>query len=103
MSGRFLSVPVKTHLSYEEFQCEHVLAQQPVLIKRALNDWKALRWTPEYLKSRAGARQIRYRTESGTVSAGFGEMIDHIFSFQGAGGAPAPYLRNVDLQAQLPE
>ena len=103
MSGPFLSVPVKTNLSNEEFQREHVLAQQPVLIKGVLNDWNALRWTPEYLKCKAGARKIRYRTQSGTVSANFGEMIDLIFSSQGAGGAPVPYLRNVDLAAQLPE
>src|SRR5690242_12802109 len=101
MSGRFTAVPVKANLSKDEFLHEHVLARQPVLIQGALNHWNALRWTPQYLKAKVGARVVRYRTEGEAQSGAFGELIDRIF--HGATGAPAPYLRNINVADQLPE
>jgi len=32
-----------------------VLERKPILIKGALKEWKALEWTPEYLKHVAGS------------------------------------------------
>jgi histone arginine demethylase JMJD6 len=96
---RFHAVPIKTNVSHEEFLEHHVLARQPVVIKGALANWNALRWNPEYLKAKAGARRVRYRTEAEPATGAFGDLIDRIFN----GPAPAPYLRNIDLAEQLPE
>jgi hypothetical protein len=91
-------IPVSRDISPEVFLREHVLERQPILIKGALKEWAALRWTPEYLKQVAGAQTLSYRTEDGVKHGNFGELIDQIFSSDG----PAPYLRNVDLVRQLP-
>jgi hypothetical protein len=95
----FHAVPVKANLSTEEFLHEHVLARQPVVIKGALTLWNAMRWTPEYLKSRVGARPVSYRTEDTPATGPFGELVDRIFR----GDPTAPYLRNINLAEQLPE
>jgi histone arginine demethylase JMJD6 len=101
MSERCYAVPVKANLSNEEFLYEHVLARQPVVIKGALTTWNAMRWTPEYLKAKAGARRVCYRTQGEPETATFGDLIDRIFD--GPSQGPAPYLRNINLAEQLPE
>ena len=92
------AVPVARDISPEAFLQENVLKRQPVLIKGALKEWKALQWTPEYLKQVAGSQILSYRTEQGVKQGNFGELIDRIFYTD----QPAPYLRNVDLRQQLP-
>ena len=77
---------------------ENVLERKPILIKGALKKWKALQWTPEYLKQVAGSEVLSYRTEEGVKQGNFGELIDLIFHTD----KPAPYLRNLDLARQLP-
>ena len=101
MSEQCHSVPSRARLSKEEFVQEYVLKRQPVLIKGALNQWNALNWTPQYLKDRSASRLLSYRTESGAATARFGDLVDLIFS--GSLETPAPYLRNIDLRAWLPE
>ena len=91
-------VPVRSDLSTEEFLREYVYERQPVVIKGALERWKALQWTPDYLKQAAGARILPYRTEQGMQSGRWDELIELIFESD----RPAPYLRNIDLKAQLP-
>lgn len=93
------SVPVATNLSEREFLYRHVLARQPVVIKGALTAWAALRWDAAYLAANVGARRVRYRTERGPATGGFGELVARIFD----GEPTAPYLRNIDLAEQLPE
>jgi hypothetical protein len=95
----FHAVPVRANLSNEEFLHEHVLARQPVLIKGALTTWKAMQWTPDYLKAKAGKRLVSYRTEDRPATGTFGELVDRIFHDDPA----APYLRNINLAEQLPE
>jgi hypothetical protein len=92
------TVPVARNMSAETFLQEHVLQRRPVLIKGALQKWKALQWTPAYLKDVAGSQVLSYRTEDGVKQGNFGELIDRIFHSD----QPAPYLRNVDLRQQLP-
>jgi hypothetical protein len=92
------AVPIARDLSPETFLQENVLKRQPVLIRGALKEWKALQWTPEYLKQVAGSQTLSYRTEDGVQQGNFGELIDRIFYTD----KPAPYLRNVDLRQQLP-
>jgi histone arginine demethylase JMJD6 len=92
------AVPVARDISPETFLHENVLKRQPLLIKGALKEWKALQWTPEYLKQAAGSQILSYRTEEGVKQGNFGELIDRIFYTD----KPAPYLRNVDLGRELP-
>lgn len=92
------AVPVSRDISPETFLRENVLTRQPILIKGALKEWKALQWTPEYLQQVAGSQTLSYRTEEGVTQGNFGELIDRIFHTD----KPAPYLRNVDLRDQLP-
>src|SRR5262245_55206884 len=93
------AVPVRQDLSTEEFLHEHVLKLQPVVIQGALDRWKALQWTAEYLKQAAGSQVLSYRTEQGVESGRCAELLDLLF-FQS--DRPAPYLRNIDLMRQLP-
>jgi len=92
------AIPVSRDISPEAFVKEHVLERKPILIKGALKEWKALQWTPEYLKRVAGSEVLSYRTEEGVKQGNFGELIDRIFNTD----KPAPYLRNLDLARQLP-
>ena len=92
------AVPVSTNVSPEVFLKENVLERKPILIKGALKEWKALQWTPEYLQQVAGSQTLSYRTEEGVKQGNFGELIDQIFHTD----KPVPYLRNVDLDQQLP-
>jgi histone arginine demethylase JMJD6 len=92
------AIPVSRDISPEAFLREHVLERKPILIKGALKEWKALQWTPEYLKQKAGSEVLSYRTEEGIKQGNFGELIDRIFHTD----TPAPYLRNLDLARQLP-
>ncbi len=98
MTDGFLAVSVARDISPEAFLQEHVLERKPILIKGALKAWKALQWTPEYLKQVAGSQVLSYRTEEGVKQGNFGELIDQIFCTD----KPAPYLRNLDLSRQLP-
>ena len=92
------AIPVSWDISPEEFLQENVLKRKPILIKGALKEWKALQWTPEYLRRMAGSQTLRYRTEEGDAQGNFGELIDRIFHTD----KPAPYLRNIDLEHDLP-
>lgn len=89
---------VSWDITPEEFLQENVLKRKPILIKGALKEWKALQWTPEYLKKAAGSQTLSYRTEEGVRQGIFGELIDQIFYTD----KPAPYLRNIDLARDLP-
>jgi hypothetical protein len=95
----FHAVPIKAQLSADEFLHEHVLAQQPVLIKGALARWTALQWTPASLAAKVGRRLVSYRTEDDPRTGRFGDLVEQIFE----GDATAPYLRNINLAEQLPE
>jgi len=92
------AIPVSRDISPEAFLKDYVLERKPILIKGALKEWKALQWTPEYLKQVAGSQMLSFRTEDGIRQGNFGELIDQIFHTD----KPAPYLRNVDLVRQLP-
>jgi len=94
----YYTVPVKSQLSNDEFLREHVLKMQPVLIKNALNDWKAISWSKDYLKARAGQHLITYRTEGKDATDRFGDLLDLVFD----PSKQAPYLRNIDVGRQLP-
>ena len=96
--GSHHAVAVKTRLSNDEFLHEHVLKQQPVVIRDALTSWRATGWTRDYLKSRAGAHLITYRTQDKDASGPFGDLLDRVFESD----KPAPYLRNIDVRTQLP-
>jgi hypothetical protein len=98
MSERHYAVPVKSNLSTEEFIQEHVLKQQPVLIKDALKNWRATAWSKDYLKAKAGQHVITYRTEGKEASGHFGDLLDLVFD----PAKQAPYLRNIDVGRQLP-
>jgi hypothetical protein len=98
MNKGFHAVPVSRDVSPETFLQEYVLERKPILIKGALKEWKALQWTPEYLKRVAGSQTLSYRTEEGVKQGNFGELLDQIFHTD----KPAPYLRNLDLARQLP-
>lgn len=91
-------VLVSRDIAPGEFLRENVLKRKPILIKGALKDWRALQWTPEYLKQAAGSQTLSYRTEQGNQCGNFGELIDLIFHSD----KPAPYLRNIDLARDLP-
>jgi hypothetical protein len=101
MYERFHAVPVETDLSTDEFLHRYVLARRPVVIKGALTAWHAMRWNPEYLKATAGERRVCYRTEREPRTGVFAELVDRVFDTPA--GAPAPYLRNIDVAEQLPE
>ena len=91
------AIPVSRDITPEEFLQNNVLQRKPILIKGALKEWKALQWTPEYLKQVAGSKTLCYRTEEGVTQGNFGELIDLIFHTD----KPAPYLRNIDLGRDL--
>ena len=92
------AVPVARDISPEVFLQENVLKRQPIVLKGALKGWKALEWTPDYLKQVAGSQLLSYRTEEGVKQGNFGELIDLLFHTD----RPAPYLRNIDLDRALP-
>lgn len=94
----YLEVPVRRGLSTEEFLNDHVRALQPVVLQGALDEWKALQWTPESLKRAAPDHVLRYRTEQGIQSGRWEDLLDRVFEGEG----PAPYLRNIDLTRELP-
>ncbi len=51
-------------LSAEEFLQRYYAANRPVILTGELANWPALvRWTPEYLKTRVGARPIEFQGE----------------------------------------
>ena len=102
MSGRFHAVPVKTNLSYDEFLHDTSSRDSRLLIKGALQDWNALKWTPQYLERTRSAR-ARFAIGPRTGPRAASSRSSSIASSTDRATPPAPYLRNINLGEQLPE
>ncbi|MBC7539656.1 MAG: cupin-like domain-containing protein [Bacteriovorax sp.] len=87
--------------SVKEFMNEFVYPKRPVIITGGLDMWKAKDWDLQILKEKIGKKEFSFRSEEGTKTAIFSEMIDQITNSNPL--SPAPYLRNMDLLKMFPE
>ncbi len=70
----------------EEIRRDYLFANRPVKVQGLLEDWPARQWSPDYLRSRWGARQIHFTerhpevTSNGTNTrkGSLGEFLDLI-------------------------
>lgn len=86
-------------LSYEAFHRDYVTANRPVIIEGAVDGWPALRkWTPDFFKSRFGAREVQVSIEK---KMPFGDFIDAVLA--SSEEQPAPYMYRLYLGTELPE
>lgn len=90
-----------TKPSLKEFMHEFVYPKRPVIITGGLDSWKAKDWNLEILKEKIGNKEFNFRSEEGTKTAIFSEMIELILNSNPEN--PAPYLRNMDLLKMFPE
>jgi histone arginine demethylase JMJD6 len=97
-------------LSCEEFARDFMYGSRPVVIRDALQGWRALeQWTPEFFKREFGAMTFRidskeqgqanYETEGGRQFT-MSEFIDLVA--QSTDENPAPYFRNRVLRQEFP-
>ncbi len=62
LSKSATDVPRRSNLSSEEFLEQYYAANRPVVLTDCLKDWKAMDWTPDYLKERFGYLNIAVQT-----------------------------------------
>ncbi len=92
------SVERRERLSYEEWAREYLLKNRPVIIQDAMPEWRAMtQWTPELLKQKLGKKPLRI----GPDYIPFDEIADAVVNSSDEN--PGPYLRNVDIEKEIPE
>lgn len=97
----------------ERFVTEFLRPQRPVVLTRAIDDWRALsRWEPEYLRSTVGTKRLRVEAVTDREKSGyfgrqsvpqhmdFGEYLSRVFADQ---GVPRLYMGGISLAGELPE
>ncbi len=79
----------RSGLAYDEFVEQYLIPRKPVIVTGALTNWKALTdWTPEFFKSRYGAREVLIADAPWNLGA----YIDRVVASTPAD--PAPYLKD---------
>jgi len=91
----------RSGLTLREFIAEYRRPRRPVILEDATRQWGARLWTPRFIVSRAGQRQITIRTPSGPRQLSLGELTEQIL--ESTPDQPAPYGRNIDVERELPE
>jgi hypothetical protein len=79
------------YLTHTDFRAEYVDAHRPVILSGAVDDWPALRWTPERLKAACGEIEVEVQGERATDpdfevnsishkrTMPFGTFVGHVF------------------------
>lgn len=62
LSKSATDVPRRSNLSSDEFLEQHYGANRPVVLTDCLKNWKAMDWTPDYLKERFGYLNVAVQT-----------------------------------------
>lgn len=92
--GWATSIERRSALSVEEFLSRYMIPRQPVIVTDAARHWEALRWTPDSLRARLGARLVPV----GGSMLPFDEFIDRMRN-----DPATPYLNNVDIPKYFPD
>lgn len=88
----------RERLSYERWARDYLLESRPVIINDAMPEWRAMtEWTPELLKKKLGSKPLRI----GPDYIPFNEITDAVL--ESSHENPGPYLRNVDIEKEIPE
>lgn len=112
----FESIPAveRVDLSRREFGARYYTTKRPVVVRRSAEDWGARSWTPDYLKSLLGTKEVKVwynkqgifsladKPETGALerkSMTFGDAIDLIFSDDGA----CHYIMQQSMRKSFPE
>jgi hypothetical protein len=83
--------------AYSEFVHEFLSLRRPVVISGALDQWKALLWSPEYFRQ-------RFPDHALAIDGNQYRMADFIqLVLESSAERPAPYLRNAIIDRFLPE
>ncbi len=83
----------------EAFHRDYVMANRPVVVSDPVPEWTALRtWTPSFLKTRYGTKQVQVSIEARMA---LGEFIDRVLA--STNEHPAPYMYRLYLGTELPE
>jgi hypothetical protein len=82
--------------SYDEFVEKYLIPHKPLIISGALDDWAALKWTPEYFRQQYPALLLKINGTDFRM-ADFVELI-----LNSDDQHPAPYLRNEIVDHFLP-
>lgn len=94
-----LAVPIeKRHqLDYKEFVQNYMNPHKPVIISGALEQWKAMNWTPEYFKRTLPDMPLEIDGKTYRMA----EFIDLVL--HSSDDRPAPYYRNALIDRVLPQ
>ena len=85
-------------LTYDDFMKNYLIPRKPVIVTGVLTGWKALtRWTPEFFKTRYGAKVVRIEGTTWTLGA----YIDRVLA--STPDDPAPYLKDQIIRELDPE
>ncbi|HZR58769.1 MAG TPA: cupin-like domain-containing protein [Terriglobales bacterium] len=82
--------------SYTEFAHDFLNANKPVIISGALDQWKAMQWTPEYFKKNFADLQLGIDGKEYRMA----DFIDLVLNSNE--NKPAPYLRNALIDRVIP-
>ncbi len=88
---------IVSDISYRDFVENYVNTRTPVVIRGALNDLPAARWTPESFRQKWGDKVFELEGQQRTLS----EIID--LARESSTEQPAPYLRSIDVESEFPE
>jgi len=89
-------------ISARDFIERFVAPRKPVVLTDAISDWPALGlWTPDWFHTTWGDRVVRCRGAKGNAPLRLDDYIESLTTSTET--APAPYLRNVNIQTDWPE
>ena len=69
-------VPIVEDLSVEDFEKNYLNAENPVLIKNYIKDWKALQWNLHNMKEKAGHNEVFVRKNTSQDSYKVGKKYN---------------------------
>jgi hypothetical protein len=97
-AGQPVGIDRRDHLPYDEFIRDYVEKHRPVIISNAFPQWKAAgKWTPEYLKQKAGFRKVLVDGQEITLA----EHLDNCVA--STPEKPSAYMREQVIRRVTPE
>jgi len=69
-------VDIVENISVEDFEAKYLNAEKPVLIKNYTKEWKALNWTLESMKEKAGHNEVFVRRNTAQESYKIGQKYN---------------------------
>ena len=90
-------IPRVTRPSYAEFARDFLKPHKPVIITGAMNQWKAMEWTPEFFAAAYPDKTFKVDGKSYAMK----DFIDLVM--HSSNDSPAPYLRNAIIHQFLPD